>query len=361
MDPGGMVLDGSPAAFDIHLVAGANGVTGPVTLYYNTVDGSGQAATDYQSSDGPQELVFKPIQPLQPGQSMDQTIYVQTMGGFNDGTDKTFSLQISDQCDPNAEPSWEDGTPAGGSATATIVRPQVEISSPGEQAGVVDLPDDGSLVEVDLTGEIDPAYANSHSGTAFELPCVAGVEFYTSPGGGTAISPVGGDVIDASLASGTYSGTLYAAVAPATSPLGLDATILGRIGPDQNAVQVVTPWTSVGTWMAGQPAYVRANVDGASLAVLAKDITGVAADSSVLGSLGTITNGRLINVAKLLTTLGQFVRNQVVQAAQSPTLFSNATPGRNCPTGYDLSNMKGSQLNSLFAGPLSPLAAIPLR
>ena len=314
-DPGGMVLDGSPAAFDIHLVAGANGVTGPVTVFYNTVDGSGQAANDYQSSDGPQELVFKPIQPLQPGQSMDQTIYVQTMGGFNDGTDKTFSLEISDQNDPDADPSWDEPEVVDGSATATIVRPEVQISSPGEQAGVVDLPDDGSLVEVDLTGEIDPAYANLHSGTAFELPCVAGVEFYTSSGGGTAISPVGGDVIDASLASGNYSGTLYAAVAPATSPLGLDATILGRIGPDQNAVQVVTPWTSVGTWTAGQPADVRANVNGASLADLATDITGVAADASAMSSVGFITQGRYIDVTPLLQILETRIRQNVVAAA----------------------------------------------
>ena len=31
---------------------------------------------------------------------------------------------------------------------------------------------------------------------------------------------------------------------------------------------------AVGTWTAGQPAYVRANVNGASLADLATDITG---------------------------------------------------------------------------------------
>ena len=141
------------------------------------------------------------------------------------------------------------------------------------------------------------------------------MEFYTSSGGGTAISPVGGDVIDASLASGNYSGTLYAAVAPATSPLGLDATILGRIGPDQNAVQVVTPWTSVGTWTAGQPADVRANVNGASLADLATDITGVAADASAMSSVGFITQGRYIDVTPLLQILETRIRQNVVAAA----------------------------------------------
>ena len=198
-DPGGMVLEGGVATFDIHLDPGANGVTGPVTVYYNTVDGSGQAANDYQSTYGPQRLVFY-------SGDRDKTVQVQTMGGFNDGTDKMFSLQISDQNDPDADPSWDEPEVVDGSATATIVRPEVQISSPGEQAGVVDLPDDGSLVEVDMTGVIDPAYANLHSGTPFELPCVAGVEFYTSPTGGNPVASVGGDVIDASLASGTYSG-----------------------------------------------------------------------------------------------------------------------------------------------------------
>ena len=209
-DPGGMVLEGGVATFDIHLDPGANGVTGPVTVYYNTVDGSGQAANDYQSTYGPQRLVFY-------SGDRDKTVQVQTMGGFNDGTDKMFSLEISDQNDPDADPSWDEPEVVDGSATATIVRPQVEISSPGEQAGVVDLPDDGSLVEVDLTGEIDPAYAALHPDTTFALPSVTGVDFWNAANDGSQLGPwAGGNVVDAPVpSSGQYSYTVWACADPA--------------------------------------------------------------------------------------------------------------------------------------------------
>ena len=97
-------------------------MAGPVTVCYNTVDGSGQAGTDYQSTYGPLVLTFLP------GQT-DKTVQIGTMGGFNDGADKTFSLEISHQYDPDADPSWEDA--ANASATATIVRPEAEVDLAG--------------------------------------------------------------------------------------------------------------------------------------------------------------------------------------------------------------------------------------
>jgi hypothetical protein len=117
-------------------------------------------------------------------------------------------------------------------------------------------------------------------------------------------------------------------------------------------VHVVKPWTAVGAWATGQAALVTANVNGASLAELAQDITGNAADASLLSNVGTITRDKQIDVTPLLTELASRVRDQVVIAAQNPNLSQQligfgATPN---PAGYYLSQMKAPQINSLFNG-----------
>jgi hypothetical protein len=230
IDPGGMVLEGGVAAFDIHLDTGANGVTGPVMAWYNTVDGSGHAGTDYDSG-GAGAVTFAP------GET-DSIVYVQTRGGFNDGTDKRFSLQLTHQYDGNADPGWSGA--AAGSATATIVRPEVTITAPAESAGSITLPDDGSRVELDLHVEIDAAYAALHPDTV-SVPSIAGVSFYTSETGGTALaSNSDGDVIEQNLSSGaTYTAVIWAAVdpmAPSTSPVTITLVANAQGGGAATAV-----------------------------------------------------------------------------------------------------------------------------
>ena len=80
-------------------------------------------------------------------------------------------------------------------------------------------------------------------------------------------------------------------------------------------VDVVPPWTAQGNWTAGQAAMIQANVDGASLQQLAQDITGNAADASLLNNVGTITRGELIDVTPLLTKLDSQIRANTAAAA----------------------------------------------
>jgi hypothetical protein len=121
-------------------------------------------------------------------------------------------------------------------------------------------------------------------------------------------------------------------------------------------VNVVTPWTALGTWTAGQAAMVQANADGASLAALALSITGNVADASALGGVGPITEGEQIDVTPLLILLQQRVSDQVVIAAQQSTRYARfGTKGALVPQ-YNLWNMEEAQIDSIFvAGSLSKL------
>ena len=78
-------------------------------------------------------------------------------------------------------------------------------------------------------------------------------------------------------------------------------------------VHVVRPWTAAGTWTAGQPAWVTANADGASLQQLALDITGVSSDYLYLHCpQSQIEQGTQVDVRPLLYMLEQRIRNAVV-------------------------------------------------
>ena len=122
-------------------------------------------------------------------------------------------------------------------------------------------------------------------------------------------------------------------------------------------VQVVTPWTAQGTWTAGQPALVKANADGASLQQLALDITGNAADASLLGNLGTITKGQEIDVTPLLDKLSANVAKAAIAASNGPNVAEfpekgNADIAKN-PANYQFNNMQAAQIMSIF-GRASP-------
>jgi hypothetical protein len=83
-------------------------------------------------------------------------------------------------------------------------------------------------------------------------------------------------------------------------------------------VSVVTPWTAVGTWTAGQAAMVEANANGASLSQLAWDITGNHDDAYGPGDVGTITNGKQIDVSGLLNVLDSTLHSYARAVATSP-------------------------------------------
>ncbi|MDZ4850143.1 MAG: fibronectin type III domain-containing protein [Pirellulaceae bacterium] len=88
---------------------------------------------------------------------------------------------------------------------------------------------------------------------------------------------------------------------------------------EQIKVHVKKPWTSQGTWTVGNAAIVKANADGASLQQLALDITGNAADASLLGNIGKITKDKQIDVTALLKKLEERTRTNVVAAAGPAT------------------------------------------
>ncbi len=205
-DPNGMVFEGDAANFKIavQFAAGTPWQTA-ATIYYQTVDGTAAGGTDYVSTDGPHYVtVYSP----DGGGEVDATFTVSTTGGIDGGGDKTFSVKLLTPSTTGSGLVVQSGTNA--SATATIVRPEVDISSPDEPAGALEVPDDGSRAELDLQVTVNAALA-SQGGCCAVLANVSGLQFWDSQTGGSQITPdENGDIVDASLAgSGEYSGTLW--------------------------------------------------------------------------------------------------------------------------------------------------------
>ena len=198
-DLGGMVFEGDAAHFDIHL---SQAVSQNVTVFYNTVDPSSGPAADYVSSYGPQEVT------IAAGQT-DVTIPVDTVGGMDDGVDGGVTVQLTHP--------FMCQLAGNGQATATIVHPDVTISSPGETSGTFSVPDDGTLVEVDVSAAVDQAFAG---GSEVDLPDVTGLLFWASQNASTPLTPDGnGNVVsDSFSASGQYSRTLWVSIDDGQAP-----------------------------------------------------------------------------------------------------------------------------------------------
>ena len=98
-DTGGMVFEGDAANFDIHVDAGTSEPTSPLTVDYRTMDGSGVAPTDYQSTNGPVQVTFQPgdfsYDQASGDWIADKTFSIGTTGGIDGGGDKQFSVELS--------------------------------------------------------------------------------------------------------------------------------------------------------------------------------------------------------------------------------------------------------------------------
>ena len=150
-DTGGMVFEGDVATFHVH--AEWTWFAGRPTVFYSTMDPSGATPTDYVSSDGPQAVAFgAATYDSDTGTwSADATIEVNTIGGIDGGGDGSVKVQLT---------HLFMGQFAGdGTATATIVRPEVDVSSPGSPSGAIHLGAQGTRAEVDLNALMDAAYA----------------------------------------------------------------------------------------------------------------------------------------------------------------------------------------------------------
>ena len=219
-DPGGMVFEGDQASFDIHADYGTNTpILNDVPVFYTTVDGSGTSPTDYQSKNGPQEVVFKTgdfTQDQTTGVwSADKTFTIDTAGGIDGGGDKTFSVQLSDPL------FGVLGGSGGDTATATVARPEVDITSPGTPSGEFDVSDDGSTrMEVDLHALIKPAYAALGT-TSLTLALPQGASdltFWDAATGGNQLTPTGVDNVLKTWTmpnSGTFDEDVWVSVDPA--------------------------------------------------------------------------------------------------------------------------------------------------
>jgi hypothetical protein len=203
-DTNGMVFEGDQADFTISL---DHAVGYDVTVFYNTVDPSGTPVTDYQSTYGPQEVVIA-------AGNTDATIPpVATTGGINGGGDGSVEVQLS-------HPWW--GVLGTSTATATIVHPDVTISSPGMPSGTFQVADDGTRTEVDLSAVMDAAFAEEGN-TSLQLTLPegdGGLTYWTAQTGGTQLYPDGNGVVEtfAMPGSGTFTGTIWVAVDPSNPP-----------------------------------------------------------------------------------------------------------------------------------------------
>jgi hypothetical protein len=118
-------------------------------------------------------------------------------------------------------------------------------------------------------------------------------------------------------------------------------------------VRVLTPWSAVGTWTAGHAAMVEANADGASLSQLALDITGSASDAWALGNVGTVVNGKQVDVTGLINLLDARIRANVVAAASAAKTAGFGNPSYNATNGYpqySWTRMNEVRTTSIFNG-----------
>ena len=138
--------------------------------------------------------------------SADGTITVQTNGGIDDGVDGSVTVQLTHP--------FMCQLAGNGQATATIVHPDVTISSPSMPSGGFDVPDDGTLVEVNLSVAVGAAYA-AEGNTTLQLTLpdgAAGLTFWTAQTGGTQLVPDANGVLETweMPTSGTFDDTVWA-------------------------------------------------------------------------------------------------------------------------------------------------------
>jgi hypothetical protein len=117
---------------------------------------------------------------------------------------------------------------------------------------------------------------------------------------------------------GTLEQVLSVPVKSTASVFVVKATLDTAAGTDtlEVDVDVVTPWTDVVTWTAGQSALVMATADGASLQDLAKAVTGNPDNAKYLGNVGTVTRGTAVDVTPLLNILDDALRGNVLAVAK---------------------------------------------
>ena len=145
---------GGVAGFDVHAqwAASSWGTSGQgpwlplvlnMTVYYDTVDPSGSAPADYESTDGPQPVTFgTPSYNATTGMyTAEATIQIQTIAGPDDGATNTVTVELTNPClcqlagggmTDDAAPGGGGGGSGGGTgggsgggsqATATIAFP----------------------------------------------------------------------------------------------------------------------------------------------------------------------------------------------------------------------------------------------
>ena len=144
------VLAGADAYFLVS-VSGDMPAEGPVTVYYQTQDGSAKAATDYTPRYGDQALTL--AYDSTTGGYDPATITVETTAGAPvaaNGSAKTFSVVITRVYDCEAT---SNGSTTSNSATASIANAELVYDEPEPAAGEdvwVDHPGDNTMETMDI-------------------------------------------------------------------------------------------------------------------------------------------------------------------------------------------------------------------
>ncbi len=130
-DAGQTVLGGNNASFDIHADAGSSQATSPVTVFYRTIDPTGSAPMEYAPTGGPVEVTFNPSDFKNPTGAdwvADKTFTIATAGGIYDGLTTAVTVQLSNPY------LCQLASGGGDQATANIVEPYIEMTTPTTMA-----------------------------------------------------------------------------------------------------------------------------------------------------------------------------------------------------------------------------------
>jgi hypothetical protein len=168
---------------------------------------------------------------------------VKTVGGLDDGQDGSVTVQLLHP--------FECQISGTGQATATIVHPDVTVSSPGSPSGEFDVPEAGRT-EVDVSAGLDASYVAA-DGASVQLTVPDGASyltFWTAETGGTQLVPNASGIFETAAlpSSGEYSGSVWVEDdAPAGAQVAPSTTILAQV--------VAGGQTVSGNPLAAQPQY----------------------------------------------------------------------------------------------------------
>jgi hypothetical protein len=263
--------------------------------------------------------------------------------------------------DPTASSAWQFGI--GGSQSLSIKASGVDIDTDSNGDGAIDhVTDDpiedqdpGRVMTVHKDGIDDLAKVilrpigiipTAPNQVMVELDATGNIRVWGDSGRSIPIITGTGGSATWDLYNQTFPSEVYVeGLALGGASLEWKVTVNGQqVGDDTVKFTITVPWTRVDNW-SSSGAFVKANINNASLSDLANDITGNPGDASLLNAPGNITRGRWINVKPLIKKLEDNIRGNVMAAA-------NAHKFAHFPVGDEdfivADGMHEDQINQIF-------------